>query len=111
MEFVCKQCGKTFKGETKNRKYCSKECRDNSKKAEPNVVCYICGKPFHLKNSQLKRLKLGNPCCSRECFSKYKKIYFKGDGNHQFGLKGELNSSFKGKEKPDVNNNNIDIMA
>lgn len=110
MEKICKQCGKPFKGGTK-RMYCSRECSDNSKKAEPNVVCFICGKPFHSKPYHLKKLKLGNPCCSKECMNKYRKIYFKGEGNHQFGLKGELNSSFKGMEIPDVNHNNIDIMV
>jgi hypothetical protein len=50
-----------------------------------------------MRPSRLKRVKNGI-CCSKECTYKLKSEYTKGDGNHQFGLKGELNSSFKGIE-------------
>ena len=65
---------------------------------------------MYLKPSRLKRVKNG-VCCSKECTYKLKSEYSKGDGNHQFGLKGELNSSFKGIEIPNVNNNIIDILV
>ncbi len=34
--------------------------------------------------------------CSKDCFNEYKKVWFVGANNHQYGLKGNLNSSFKG---------------
>lgn len=52
---------------------------------------------MYLKKSRLKRIKNGI-CCSIECTSKLKSEYMKNEGNHQFGLKGEKNSSFKGIE-------------
>lgn len=114
IEKECKVCGKAFYVPYRRKntaKYCSIECRDKSLCGENNVKCCICGKEFHLKPYVIKKNKLGKFCCSRKCLAEYKKIYFRGENNHQFGLKGELNSSFKGKEKPDVNNNIIDIMV
>ena len=114
VEKVCKICGKTFNvpyGRRNTAKYCSIECRDKSLHGENNVKCCICGKEFHLKPCKIKNRKLDGFCCSRKCFAEYKKIYFKGENNHQYGLKGELNASFKGKELSDKNHNNIDIMV
>lgn len=34
-----------------------------------------------------------------------------GDGNHQYGLRGGENSSFKGEEIPHKNNSVVDIMV
>ena len=52
---------------------------------------------MYLKPSRLKRVKNGI-CCSKECTNKLKSEYSKGTKNHQYGLKGNLNSSFKGEE-------------
>ena len=52
--------------------------------------CLICNKIFNVKPSQEKRRKT----CSKECLKKYKSIQMSGQGNHQFGLKGNLNNSF-----------------
>lgn len=49
--------------------------------------------------------------CSRECLAEDKKEKFKGENNHQFGLKGSLNSSFKGEETTKCNHSNIDIYV
>ena len=49
--------------------------------------------------------------CSRECLNKYKKTWFKGENNHQFGLKGPLNFSFKGEEISNKNNKLIDVKV
>jgi hypothetical protein len=37
--------------------------------------------------------------CSYECLNILKSTLYKKDGNHQYGLTGELNSSFKGGER------------
>lgn len=56
-----------------------------------NCVCSYCGKNFHRKESHIK--KYIKNYCSQECANKDKKERYKGDGNHQFGLKGEKNAS------------------
>jgi len=59
-----------------------------------NTTCDVCGKQYHLKPYLVKRSK--HHYCSVECHRKGKMEYFKGEGNHQYGLKGELNSTWKG---------------
>ena len=58
-----------------------------------NMACPICAKKFHLKPSAVKKSK--NNYCSRKCQNKAKKEYMKGEGNHQYGLKGNKNASWK----------------
>lgn len=62
-----------------------------------NCRCPICGVGFHLKPSAKKRFK--THCCSRECNKKFRSIYMSGSGNHQYGLKGDKNASWKSDEK------------
>lgn len=71
-----------------------------------NAVCPICGKAFSVKPSHLKRYK--TVCCSRECNRKHRSIYMKGEGNHQYGLKGNKNASFKGNVISKKNNQQFD---
>ena len=56
--------------------------------------CVVCNKIMNVKPSRLKRVKYGITC-SKTCFGERQKVQMKGDGNHQKGLKGDLNSSFK----------------
>ena len=82
----------------KERVYCSKQCLGEwVKKQNLNCTCPICGKKFHAKPYHLKRFKV--VCCSRECSKKHKSNYMKGEGNHQYGLKGRLNLSWKSDKK------------
>jgi dUTP pyrophosphatase len=62
-----------------------------------NAECPICGKQFHLKPSKLAIDK--NHYCSRECHHAAQRIYMKGSGNHQYGLKCEKNPKWKGGRK------------
>lgn len=78
-------------------------------KAENNVICEMCGKAYHMKPSHLKRFK--HHTCSRECCNKLKSALYKGTGNHQYGLKGNKNASFKGETIVSKNNNTMDIMV
>lgn len=73
---------------------CSKECAGALKKAqvEPNTMCTHCNKKYYLRPSHLG--KITNPCCSRECSAMLRRRIFRGENNHQYGLKGELNSTF-----------------
>lgn len=59
-----------------------------------NMTCPICGKRFHLKPSKAK--VDNNHYCSRPCHNLAKKEYQKGSGNHQYGLRGPLNPTWKG---------------
>lgn len=112
---ICENCGKEFsviKSREFTAKYCCRKCSDESKKGELNTRCSICGKSFHMKQTQQIRYKrvLGY-FCSRNCLNKAKETAYKGMGNHQFGLKGNLNSSFKGKEIVVTNHSNKDILV
>lgn len=94
----CKICGNTnYLVDTKKfpKDYCSYKCYEEWSKwnKKPNCKCSICEKDMYLKPSRLKRVKNGISC-SIECSSKLKSKYFTGEGNHQFGLIGDLNSSF-----------------
>ena len=70
---------------------------EGAKMPETNCTCAFCGKPLHKKPSHLKRAK--NNYCSQECHYKAKKEYMKGDGNHQYGIKGSDNASWKSDSK------------
>lgn len=108
----CKICGKEFKvipSRKYTAKYCSKDCAVIALRGSLNCKCEICGKKFHRKESRI--LKNKHQVCSRECLRELKKILFTGKGNHQYGLKGDLNSSFKGIEIKRKNNNLIEIKV
>ena len=96
----CKNCGKKLEGSGKPKGFCKYSCYENWAKwnKTPNCKCPICGKEFYLKPSRIKSCKNG-VTCSRECSAKLKSIYFSGEGNHQFGLKGAKNSSWISDEK------------
>lgn len=64
----------------------------------PNCKCVICGKPMYIRPSRLCKLKHG-ATCSLKCGAKNRSIWFKGENNHQFGLKGNLNPTFKSDKK------------
>jgi len=97
----CENCGIEIKitpsrFKARSNFFCSKKCEAEYKTAELNVVCKSCGKRFHVKPLRLKKLKnKENICCSKLCSNKFREITFLGENNHQFGLKGELNDSFK----------------
>ena len=71
-----------------------------------NATCPVCEKKFFVKKSRFKRSKV--ICCSRDCGNKARSVWMKGDGNHQYGLKGHLNSSFKDGITKKRNNNQVD---
>ena len=61
----------------------------------PNTVCEVCGKPCYKSPYRLKVQK--HITCSKACDSIARSKWMKGEGNHQYGLKGELNASYIGK--------------
>lgn len=99
---TCKICGKTdYEINPKKfpKDFCSYKCYEEWQKwnKEPNCECAVCGKKMYIKPSRLKKNKNGITC-SIECASKLKSKYMSGENNHQFGLIGNKNASFKGEE-------------
>ena len=62
-----------------------------------NCECPICGKWFHLKPSAVRKAK--NHYCSKKCHYEAKKTYMSGEGNHQFGIKGKENATWKSDKR------------
>lgn len=101
---VCKVCGKEeYVRPSRAETYvtCSKECmgKYNSERYSQKIkcTCPICGKEFEMKPSAYARIKT-QPCCSATCANELKRITYLGENNHQYGLIGDKNSSFVGKE-------------
>lgn len=100
---TCDYCGNEFKCErfrtegTRTNLFCSKKCEADFKKSHTvlNCICEVCGKPYHVKQSRIDSSKY----CSRACQNKAKETYMKGRGNHQYGLKGDKNASWKSDER------------
>lgn len=59
----------------------------------PNTICDVCGTEFYKRPKH--KIESRTHCCSHSCQNILRKERMSGSGNHQFGLKGELNSSFK----------------
>ena len=51
-----------------------------------NCICDYCGKEFYKKPSHIKKYK--HNYCSRKCCYEHRKVLYKGENNHQYGLKG-----------------------
>lgn len=62
-----------------------------------NHRCDNCGKEMYVKPYRFKRSK--RICCSLECSNKLRKEWFKGENNHQYGLKRDLNPTYIGHTK------------
>ena len=100
-QLFCSYCGKEIKTKRSKKQlelhkhfFCSKECERNYiiKNRKPNVICTVCGKPYRVKPFQIPTTKY----CSNKCKYEAMKTYMKGSGNHQYGLRGELNASWQG---------------
>jgi len=61
---ICKYCGKEFKSNNPNPKYCSRKCSDNSKLKGEIKHCKVCNKEFYAPLSQQKR---NRQYCSLDC--------------------------------------------
>lgn len=68
-------------------------------KRNPNYKCVICDSNMYVRPSALKKSKGWGFTCSKKCGKLNRSKHTQGISNHQFGLKGNLNSSFTGKEK------------
>lgn len=101
---TCMNCGiefncQRYRLENNKHIFCGQKChgeyiRNNNEK---NCTCKICGKMFHRKQSAIEHNK--SNVCSKECLKELQKLNMTGQNNHQFGLKGYLNSSWKSDER------------
>lgn len=100
---ICSNCGKEVPIYHKNRLkhkniFCDKECESIFKKSKNlNCECEVCHKKFHRKPSQKSKNK--HQYCSVNCHNKAKSTLMLGENNHQYRLKGSLNSSWKSDER------------
>lgn len=104
VKIKCDNCGKEFLCQIFRIKkhqhiFCGKKCEGEYRKKESvkNCVCKYCGKVFHRKQSQIDKNTYNY--CSIECEAKDKSILMRGEGNHQYGLKGDKNASWKSDER------------
>lgn len=96
----CAVCGKlenVYPSRAKNYKTCSRSCLGRfasiNKSENTTGCCEVCGNTYKTKESQ----KATRRTCSKSCMALLKKAEMKGDGNHQFGRRGEERGrAFKG---------------
>lgn len=81
--------------------FCNKECfLAHQKLNSTELICPVCNKSFTRKNSQIKNIKdISNATCSKKCCYELRKTLYLGENNHQYGLTGSKNSSWKSDEK------------
>lgn len=96
----CANCNKEVEIKHKKRLtleyiFCCKKCEGayRSKNIENNCKCDWCGKEYHVKPNLLDKYK--KHYCSMECHANHKKEYFSGENNHQYGVKGSTNATWK----------------
>lgn len=106
----CANCNKEIEIRHKKRielknVFCSQKCSNEFRKTNRekdknyfNCICPICKKRFHLKPYMLNDGSI-NHYCSKECHRLAKIDYMKGNKNHQYGLKGNKNASWKSDKK------------
>ena len=60
-----------------------------------NCECEMCHKPLYRKQSYIK--KTGHITCSYECSYKLRSILYSGDGNPQYGCRGNRSTKYIGE--------------
>lgn len=115
VEKQCEVCGKAFFvpiWRKDKARFCSQECQHKTLHAKPDVECTYCHKKFHMKKYQLQHYARSmGVFCSRACETRYRSLWFRGENNHQFGLKGDKNASFKIGVLDKKNNKLIERMV
>lgn len=66
---------------------------------KPNYKCVICSNDMYVRPSAIKKGKGWGFTCSKECGILNRSKHTQGIANHQYGLLGEKNASFKGDTK------------
>jgi len=81
--------------------FCSKKCEGTFRKKESplNASCIVCNKKYHVKPSNINKTKT----CSMKCRNELDSKRMVGNGNHQYGLKGKKNGSWKSDKRKTSN--------
>ena len=89
------------------------EAQENkvNRKTGCNLTCPICGKSFYRKKSEINNMKdKNNATCSKQCSYELKKTLYSGKNNHQYGLTGNKNASWKSDVKYSKNDNHYTMI-
>lgn len=79
---VCEYCHTEFDAKNVKKKFCSKQCHNNSMGGGIDVPCCICGKNVHRKTSAYNKIAMKDKItCSLACSVEVKKSIFLGKGN------------------------------
>lgn len=108
MIIACEYCQREFfasPSRLKNKHVCcSRQCSTalakglrSKQDGYLNCVCGVCSNKFHLKPSEANNGV--THCCSMECARKWRREKMTGKGNHQYGLTGDKNTSWKSDTK------------
>lgn len=102
----CDFCGNEIKitrSRCQNNKhyFCNQKCFQQFKRKNlVKLTCPICETIFYRKKSQVDKLKdISHATCSKECCYELRKTLYLGENNHQYGLTGSKNSSWKSDER------------
>lgn len=102
----CDFCGKDIqitntRYQSNKHYFCNQECfRQFQRRNLVELVCPICETIFYRKQSQVDKLKdVSHATCSKKCCYKLRQILYFGANNHQHGLTGSKNSSWKSNER------------
>lgn len=105
---ICENCGIEFYCQNfRIRKYkhhfCCKKCRSEYiiSHRKLNCTCDWCGQKFYRIPSQIEHNKRFN-ACSRECEKNLRRQLMTGENNHQYGIRGSANATWKSDER--INN-------
>lgn len=94
-EFLCH----TWRLKSRTNIFCSKKCEGEYRKKQSvkNCICDECGREFHRKKSNFGKSE--HTWCSKRCEKLGRSKMMTGKGNHQYGLLGRDNASWKSDEK------------
>ena len=70
-----------------------------SHKRTPNYKCVVCSKDMYVRPSAMAKSAGWGFTCSKQCGIDNRSKHTVGLANHQYGLKGDKNASFKGDTK------------
>ena len=68
-------------------------------KRTPNYKCVVCSRDMYVRPSAMNKSAGWGFTCSKQCGVINRSKHTVGVANHQYGLKGDKNASFKGDTK------------
>lgn len=78
----CEVCKKEFNTQTKETRFCSKECQGIARRNRVKVNCSYCNKEIEIISSKFGNHE--NYYCNQECRTEHLKILMSGEGNPNY---------------------------